>query len=127
MKELTLLIVVFSLLIASSVMAKEQIKPTTTHYLYATCMDVAYEDDTLTTSTYCTAFIQGAIDAHNHFTSYHNFPSRCCLPKGISGKKIAGIFLKFVKENPNFLEKPAMTTLDNALNNAFPCPESIAK
>jgi len=127
MKELTFLMVAFFLFMASSAIAKEQIESATTHYLYASCMDVAYEDDTLTTSTYCKAFIQGAVAAHHHFTSYHNFPSRCCLPQEISVTKIARVFLEFVTENPNFLERPAMTTLDNALSKAFPCPESKTK
>ena len=124
MKKLTLLLVAFSLFAASPVMAEEQIELATTYYLYGTCMDVAYQDDTLTTSSYCRAFIQGAVNAHKYLTSYYNFPNKYCLPVAISEKKIIGIFIKFFEENPNFIEKPAISTLYYALNEAFPCPGS---
>jgi hypothetical protein len=121
MKKLTLLLVAVSLFVVSPLMAEEQVERISTQYLYSTCMDVAYEDDTLTTSVYCKAFIQGALNAHDHFTSFHDFPSQCCLPKVISVKQIVGIFMKYINEHPNFLERPAMTTFDNALTEAFPC------
>jgi len=48
------------------------------------------------------------------------------LPEDISERNIIGIFVKFVGANPNFLEKPAITTLHHALKYTFPCtkPES---
>ena len=122
MKNSALLLVIVSLFVASSVMAEEQNELATTYYLYGTCMDVAYQDDTLTTSAYCKAFIQGAVNAHKHFTSYNKFPSQHCLTATISEKKLIGIFIKFVEENPNFTEKPAISTLYYALKEAFPYP-----
>jgi len=124
MKKLTLLLVVLSLLVASPVMAQKQVEPVTTQYLYNSCMDVAYKDDTLTTSTYCRAFIQGAVNADKHLTSYYNFPKRYCLPAANVEKEIAGIFIKVAEENPIFFKKPAISTLYYALQNAFPCTES---
>jgi hypothetical protein len=57
MKKLTLLLVAVSLFVASPVMAEEQVEPETTFFLLGTCMDVVHQDETLTTSVYCKAFI----------------------------------------------------------------------
>ena len=124
MKKPTLLLVAISMFMAAPVMAKEQIELATTYYLYGTCMDAVHQDDTLTTTVYCKAFIQGAVNTHKYFTSYYNFPSQYCLPMTISERKIVGIFIKFVGEHPNFIEKPAISTLNYALKEAFPCTES---
>lgn len=124
MKKLNLLLVAVSFFIASPVIAEEQVEPGTTYYLYGTCMDVVHQDDTLTSSVYCRAFIEGAVKTHKYYTSYYNFPSQYCLPMGISERNIIRIFIKFVGENPNFFKKPAITTLHHALKNAFPCTES---
>ena len=123
MKKLTLLLVAVSLFVASPVMAEEQVEPETTFYLLGTCMDIVHQDETLTTSVYCTAFIQGAINTHKYYTSYYNFPSQYCLPMAISERNIIGIFIKFVGAHPNFIEKPAITTLHHALKYTFPCNE----
>ena len=123
MKKLTLLLVAVSLFVASPVMAEEQVEPETTFFLLGTCMDVVHQDDTLTSSVYCTAFIQGAINTHKYYTSYYNFPSQYCLPMAISERDIIGIFVKFVREHPDFIEKPAITTLHHSLKNTFPCTE----
>ena len=104
MKELTLLLVAVSLFVASPVMAEEQVEPETTFFLLGTCMDVVHQDETLTTSAYCTAFIQGAINTHEYYTSYYNFPSQYCLPMAISERNIIGIFIKFVGAHPNLLK-----------------------
>lgn len=124
MKKSALLIVILSLFVASPVMAEEQIELATTSYLYSTCLDVVYKDETLATSAYCKAFIQGAVNAHTHLTSYHKFPRQYCLPSAISEKEIIRIFMKLVEENPNVIEKPAISTLYSGLNEAFPCAES---
>ena len=123
MKKLTLLLIAVSLFVASPVMAEEQVEPGTTYYLYGACMDVVHQDDTLTTSAYCRAFIQGAVNTHKYYTSYYNFPSQYCMPMTISGRNIIGIFIKFVGKNPNFMEKPAISSLHHALQEAFPCTE----
>ena len=123
MKKLTLLLVAVSLFVASPVMAEEQVEPETTFFLLGTCMDIVHQDETLTTSVYCTAFIQGAINTHKYYTSYYNFPSQYCLPMAISERDIIGIFVKFVREHPDFIEKPAITTLHHSLKNTFPCTE----
>lgn len=123
MKILTLLLVAVSLFAVSPVVAEEQVKSGTTHYLYGTCMDVVHQDDTLVTSANCKAFIQGAISAHKYYTSFYNFPSQYCLPGAISERKLIGVFIEFVEGNPNFIEKPAITTLHHALKNAFPCTD----
>ena len=124
MKKLALLLVVASLFVASPVMAEEQVESATTRHLYNACMDVVYDDDTLTTSTFCRAFIQGAVNSHKHLTSYYNFPKQYCLPVANVEKEIAGIFIKVVQENPIFFKKPAISALYYALQNAFPCPQS---
>ena len=64
MKKLTFLLVAVSLFVVSPLMAEEQVEPETTFYLLGTCMDVVHQDETLTTSVYCKAFIQGAITTH---------------------------------------------------------------
>jgi len=125
MKKLTLLLVVVTSFVFSPVMAEEKVEPGTTYYLYGTCMDVVHQDDTLTTSAYCRAFIQGVVNTHKYYTTYYNFPAQYCLPVTISEKNIIGIFLKFIGENPSFIEKPAITTLHHALKEAFPCTESL--
>ena len=127
MKKLALLLVVASLFVASPVMAEEQVESVTTRHLYNACMDTVYDDDTLTTSTYCRAFIQGAVNAHTHLTSYYSFPKQFCLPEANVDKKIAGIFIKTVDENRIFFEKPAISALYYALRDAFPCTESTPK
>jgi len=124
MKKLTLLLVAVSLFVVFPVMAEEQIEPGTTYYLYGTCMDVVHQDDTLITSVYCRAFIKGVVTTHKYYTSYYNLPSQYCLPRTISERNIIGVFIKFVGEHPNFIEKPAITTLHHALKEAFPCTES---
>lgn len=102
-------------------MAEGPIELATTSYLYGACMDFVYQDDTLTTSSYCKAFIQGAVNAHKHLTSYHNIPSHFCLPEAVSDKQVVGILLKFIEENHNFIEKPAISTLYFVLEDNFPC------
>ena len=90
--------VAVSLFVASPVMAEEQqAELATTHYLLGACMDVAYQDDTLTTSAYCRAFIKGAVNTHKYYTSYYNFPKQYCLPKGLSESEIVRIFIKFIQ------------------------------
>ncbi|KPJ98538.1 MAG: hypothetical protein AMJ60_07865 [Desulfobacterales bacterium SG8_35] len=124
MKKTALIIIGLSLLAASPVMAEKQVEPVTTRYLYNACMDAAYQDDNLYTRTYCLAFIQGAVNAHIHLTSSYNLPSQYCLPMANVEKKMAGIFIKYVEDNPHFFKKPAIQTLYYALHDAFPCPES---
>jgi len=123
MKKLTLILVAISLFMAFSVMAEEQVESETTFYLLGTCMDVVHQDETLTTSVYCKAFIQGAINTHKYYTSSYNFPRQYCLPGEISERNIIGIFVKFVGAHPNFIEKPAITTLHHALKYTYPCNE----
>ena len=124
MKKLTLLLIAVSLFVASPVMAEEQqAELETTYYLLNACMDVAYQDDTLTTSAYCRAFIKGAVNTHKYYTSYYNFPKQYCLPKGLTEREIIGIFIKFVQVVPGVIDNPALATLHDALNNAFTCAE----
>ncbi|KPK34285.1 MAG: hypothetical protein AMK70_07875 [Nitrospira bacterium SG8_35_1] len=101
-----------------------QVEPVTTQYLYNACMDAANQDDRQYTRTYCLAFIQGAVNAHIHLTSSYNFPSQYCLPIANVEKKMAGIFIKYVEDNPHIFKKPVIQTLYYALHDAFPCPES---
>ena len=115
-----------SIFVASSVMSEEWVESGSTYYLYGTCMDAVHQDATITTSVFCKAFIRGSVITHNYYTSYYNFPRQYCLPSGISEKKILGIFIKFVEENYNFIDKPAITTLHHALKQSFPCAESQA-
>jgi hypothetical protein len=128
MKKLTLLLVAVSLFVASPAMAEEQrAELETTYYLFGACMDAVYQDDTLTTSAYCRAFIKGTVNTHKYYTSYYNFPKQYCLPKALSERKIVGIFIKFVQVHPEFMENSALATLHHALKNAFTCtePESL--
>ena len=122
-KKLTLLFVAVSLFVASPVMAEEQVGPETTYYLFGACIDAVYIDDTLTTSAYCRAFIKGAVNTHKYYTSNYNFPKQYCLPKALSEREIVVIFIKFVQVHPEFMEKPALATLNYALKNAFTCTE----
>ena len=124
MKKIVFLTMALFLFAASPLSAEEQVELTTTYYLYGACMDVAYQDDTLTTTAFCKAFIQGAVNSHKYLTSYYNLTGQYCFPGPISTKSIIGIFIKFVEDNPSFIEKPAISTLYYALNAAFPCPES---
>ena len=124
MKKSALLIVAMFVFVASTVVAEEQIEDASTNYLYGNCMDFVYQDETLTTSAYCKAFIQGAINAHKHLSTHHQIPKHFCLPKTITEKKIINILIKFIDENPNFIEKPAIATLYYVLDETFPCPGS---
>ena len=124
MKKLALLMVAFPLFVASPVMAQEQRETVTTNYLVSNCMDAAYQDDSLTTRTFCLAFIRGAVNAHMLLTSSINCPLKFCLPGPIGEQKMSGIFLKYAREHSEFSEKPAILTLFYALNHAFPCTES---
>ena len=123
MKKLTLLLLVVFLFVASPVMGEEQFKPVSTHDLIGACLDAVYPDDTLTTKTFCLAFIQGAVSAHMLLTSSYNYPLKFCLPESIGVQKMVGIFLKYTREQPYFFEKPAILTLYYALNDAYPCSE----
>ena len=124
MKKLALLMVAFPLFVASPVMAQEQRETVTTNYLVSNCMDAAYQDDSLTTRTFCLAFIRGAVNAHMLLTSSYEVPLKFCLPGSIGEQKMAVIFLEYAREQPNFSDKPAILTLYYALNNTFPCIES---
>jgi hypothetical protein len=42
-------------LVASTVVAEEQIEDASTNYLYGTCMDFVYQDETPAASAYCKA------------------------------------------------------------------------
>ena len=123
MKKLTLLLVAVSLFVALPLMAEEQAAPESTFFLLGTCMDVVYQDESLTTSAYCKAFIKGAVNTHKYYTSYYNFPKQYCLPKGLSESEIIRIFIKFTQQHPEFIENPALTTLHYALKDTFPCTE----
>ena len=122
MKKTALLSVALFLAAAAQVMAEDQAELVTTRYLYRACMDAVYQDDSLYTGTYCRAFIQGAVNAHRHLTSFYNFPPQYCLPAANIEKKMAGIFIKCAEENPVLFKKPAISTLYYALREAFPCP-----
>ena len=110
--------------VTSPVMAEELDKSSTSSYLYGTCMDVVYQDDTLTTSVYCKAFIQGVVKTLKYYSTYYKFSNQYCLPRVVSESEVIRIFMKFVEGNPGFLKKPAITTLHYALENSFPCTES---
>lgn len=120
--KIPLLIVALFLFVVSPVMADEKIESATTKYLHFVCMDVVYQDDTLPTSSYCKAFIQGVVDEHKLITSRQNVPEQYCLPSTVSVEKLARIFINFTEKNTMFLDKPAVFTLDYALRDAFPCP-----
>ncbi|MBW2467630.1 MAG: hypothetical protein JRF02_10050 [Deltaproteobacteria bacterium] len=124
MKKTALLIAVLSMFIDSPVMAEKQVEVTSTYELYGSCIDVIYEDETLTTSAYCKGFIQGAVNAHKYFTTYHNVPEKYCLPQAITEKELIKIFIKYVDEHRQVIEKPATSTLYYILDQEFPCPQS---
>ena len=119
--KIPLLMVTLFLFVASPVMAEEKIESVTTKYLHFVCLDVVFQDDTLPTSSYCKAFIQGVVDEHKLVTSNHNVPEQYCLPLTVSVEKLARVFTNFTDKNPMFLDKPAVFTLNYALRDAFPC------
>ena len=123
MKQFTLLLVVLSLFAASPVMAAEQFELETTRYLYDTCKNAGIRGANTYNAIYCRTFINGAMNAHVHLTSTYNFPRQYCLPLTNVEAKIAGIFMKYVEEHPQYLNKPAIINLYYALHGAFPCPE----
>jgi len=124
MKKAVVLILPLFIIFTSPVMAEEQFDNASTGFLYGACMDFVYQDETLTTSAHCKAFIQGAINAHKHLTSHHKFPNQFCLPPAVSEKKVIRILLKFIEGNQNFINKPAILTLFYVLEETFPCAQS---
>ena len=130
MKKLALLMVVASLFMVSPVSeatdkgAQEQIELRTTQYLYGTCKNAGTKDTDAYSKIYCRTFIEGALNAHVHFASSHQFHRDYCLPLTTVENKISAIFIKYVEEHPQYYNKPAIFNLFYALNEAFPCPES---
>jgi len=122
MMKISLLIISLFLFTASPVLAEEQIDLAKASDLYATCMDGVYQSDILPTSAYCKAFIQGVVEEYKHITSDHNVPKQYCLPSAISVKELVGIYIKSIDDNPMFLDKSAVFTLNYALSDSFPCP-----
>ena len=124
MKKIAFLFVAISLAVASPALGEEQLEPVTTYDLIGSCMDTVYQDETLTTKTFCSAFIRGAVDAHKFLSSSFNCPLNFCLPAEVNDKQMIGVLISYVREHPELSEKSAILTLYYAFNDAFPCPES---
>ena len=129
MKKLAFLLVIASLFVVSPIaeatdeMAQKQIEPRTTEFLYNTCRNALTKDPDAFSEIYCRTFIEGALNAHVHFASTYQFHRDYCLPWLNVEDKIAEVFIKYVKEHPQYYNKPAIYNLFYALSDAYPCPE----
>ena len=123
MTRFTLLLVVLSLFVASPVTAQRQIELRSTKHLYDICKNSGNNGSFRYNTISCRSFIEGALNAHVHLTSSYMLPKQYCLPMTNVENKIAGIFIKYVEEHPQYLNKPAIFNLYYALHGAFPCPE----
>jgi len=47
--------------------------------------------------------------------------SRYCLRDNVTLGQMRLVFIKYARENPQFLDQPADGLLESALANAFPC------
>ena len=124
MSRTCLLVVVLSLYFVAPCLAENHAEQVTTRFLYTACMDAAFQDDAYYTGTFCRAYIQGAMNAHQHLTSYFNYSRQYCFSGANVDKNIVGIFIKYAQENPIFLEKSAILTLYHALKKSFPCQQN---
>ena len=87
------------------------------------------EDSSVVMSStgYCLGYLQGHIDFQQHLE--RNAPSEIkhCFPSFITLSQLAKITVKYLEENPNKLNKPAMPIILKAFEESFPCSESISQ
>jgi len=122
--KLVLIVVLTFVFVCSPVLAETNFDFESSKYLYSTCEDIPPKGANPYNVIFCRAFIEGTLNALMHFTNLHQIPKQYCLPLGVKEIQIAEVFVNYINENPLELKKAAIINLHQALNNAFPCPET---
>lgn len=81
----------------------------------------------------CIGYVDGFAAGRFVGETYHAFHHReekldgiyghLCVPDAVSRGKLARAFVLFLKKNPERLKLPAALLLEDALREAFPCPD----
>jgi hypothetical protein len=76
-------------------------------------------------SSECMGYIAASFDMYELMTFVSKTPRTICIQHGqVFLGQIVRVFVKYLKEHPNDLHKPAALLFWKALSEAFPCPES---
>lgn len=59
----------------------------------------------------CLGFVNGAAALQNE----------ACIPEGVKFGQLKAVIVRYMKENPEQLHKPAIQLIKGALNQAWPC------
>lgn len=72
---------------------------------------------------HCAGYVQGARDIGDLFGARPNGGPLWCLPGEVSTEQTIRVVVKYLKENPADLHRPAVALVAVALASAFPCPD----
>lgn len=75
---------------------------------------------------YCAGFMDGVVETEKFWDAFSRIeksghPLTFCIPQDVTNGQILQVFLKYLDDHPEELNKPAALLFAEALNKAFPC------
>jgi hypothetical protein len=126
MKKQFLLLIILSLFIASPVLGGYA-TPTSGDYLkYCQESIKVYEGKSvdISTANSCIGFVEGALGMHEAFKFLGQGNPFYCIPEhSISSFDIIPIWVEYLENNPQILDKSPLITFILSMSKTFPCTE----
>lgn len=72
----------------------------------------------------CTSYVEGVLDSLSSAQNSHYLPRSVsvCLRQGVTGNQAVRILVKWLNDNPKYLDvEPPSTIVMAALHESFPC------
>jgi hypothetical protein len=127
MKKLFLLLLVLSLLVASPVLGGHSLPKSGDYLKYCLETIKTYEGKSADKSAagVCLGFVEGTIGMHVVLTaSSQAIPLYCLEEHNITSFEATKIWVEYLENNPQNLDKLSIITFVLAIRGAFPCSES---
>ena len=129
MKKTALLLIVVSILFASSVFAEQMQTFKSGSKLQLDCSGLSApfksERKMLLDAT-CLNYIKGVFDLHQTLVGSRIIAPRFCKPADVDLGQLARTVIEYIEENQEKAEVTASSLIMHALGDAFPCTESPA-
>jgi hypothetical protein len=128
MKKLALLMAVASLFLVSPAVAKD-VNVDDGNNLLKNCSSLIARIDAqqATSSNFalgqCLGFVTGADGLHTDLINFGLMSASYCKPESVTRAQLIRLVVKFLKENPGYLNMSGSSLVLMALKEAFPCPK----